>query len=379
MLKKFFTYLLIFSFVAGQLIRLDIFWNFVPLLDVSAALFIAYHVLTKQFSWKRYFQQKWLLVFIGVLIASNTINWGKYTLNENVAGNLYLIRFVIYSLLIGVNFKISWPKINIIGLIVSVIGILQFIFYHDFGYLKYQNWDEHFNRLAFPYLDPSFTGAILLIFVIINIFIRGATPRRATTLILTTELIAIFLTFSRATWITGAIILFVIICRRRGIRSIREIGGIVPIICIIVAISILLGKSGSYGNQLLRHETILSRTSSLQKGMEIWQKNPIFGVGFNHYKSYLIKSVADRKIIEKYQESHGLASVENSFVFVMATGGLIGLIFFLIWIKPLLYSSDLSCRFIFVSILVSSLFDNIFFYPFILLIIFMIISTQQSN
>ncbi len=73
---------------------------------------------------------------------------------------MYLIRLIIYSLIIGVNenYIKQFNKlkfINIIGVIIALIGISQFVFIPDLRFLQYQNWDDHLNRVTFPYLDPS--------------------------------------------------------------------------------------------------------------------------------------------------------------------------------------------------------------------------------
>ncbi len=377
MLKKFFISLLIFSFIAGQLIRLDIFGNFVPLLDISVALLIAYHVLTKRFSWKRYFEQKWLLLFIGTLIASNAINLGKYTLHENVTGNFYLVRFILYSLLIGVNFKISVPKIKITGLIIAVIGILQFIFLPDLRFLQYQNWDDHLNRLTFPYLDPAFTGIILLLFLIINLS-DIVKKSRATKLMITLELMAIFLTFSRATWITTAIILALILLKKRISWS-RKIVLPLGLISMLAVIYLSISNPQSYGNQLLRRETISSRRVGLEKAFKIWQKKPLFGIGFNNYRTYQLKNDF---YVKNGLENRGETSVENSFVFVLVTGGILGFAAFIIWIyqvvKNLNGGNGLKGK-ILGAVLIASLFNNVFFYPFVLLMVFLIIEDNLTE
>lgn len=381
MLKYFFTSLVIFSFISGQLIRLDIFGNFVPLLDASVLLFIAYNILTKNFSLKKYFSQKYLLLFLGALVFSNLINFSRYSLGENITGNLYLLRFIVYSLLLGVDFSalkgfrgVTTDKIvNAIGLIIAFTGIIQYVFIPDFGEIKYQGWDEHFHRLAFPFMDTSFTGAILLVLAIYLICSQGRklfTKLNLTIMIV--EFLAIFLTFSRSAWVIGTIIVmfFFISSKVRIKKMFWVVGGI----CVVTSISALFifSKSfGSYGNDIWRTETINSRWQSVKDGVETWKENPIFGVGFNNYKSYQLTKISNNLLRQKFEESHGLSSVENSFIFLLSTGGLFTFVIFLIWLKNIYDKINLKCyRYIFVSILIGSLFNNLFFYPHILLIIF---------
>lgn len=378
MLKYFFVSLLIFSFVIGQLVRLDIFGNFVPLLDVSVLLFIAYNILTKNFSLKKYFSQKYLLLFIGALILSNIANLSKYTKAESINGNLYLIRFIMYSLLIGIDFRNLVSKsdtrtkiINWISLIIALIGIFQFIFLPDLRFLQYQNWDDHLNRLTFPFLDPSFTGALLLIFVIYLILGGHIRKSSTTKIILLVELLAIFLTFSRAAWITTIIIVALTglqTYKHFGKKTILAAAGAV-MAGVFILLFLLNASFLSYGNKIARTETISSRLTNINKAISIWRVNPVFGVGFNNYKTYQIKNGYK---IENGVENRGQASVENSFVFVLATSGIFGVICFFLWIADMINRSSRIGKYILFSILIGSLFNNIFFYPFILFIIFII-------
>jgi O-antigen ligase len=378
LLSKFFALLLILSFIAGQLIRFDIFGVQFPFLDAAVILFIMYHILAKQFLWEKYMKQKWLLMFIGVLIVSNLINLPKYSFAENVTGSLYILRFIIYSLIIGVKMKgqakcpVPTEKIICgIGLTITLIGIFQFFFLPDLRFLQYQNWDDHLNRLTFPYLDPSFAGAILLVFLIVNLY--GQTKKSISTIIISiTEILAIFLTFSRATWVTGGIVLLMMVFwRSRGIGKMRVIRVVGGVILIAVMVCIIFAKFGSYGNRLFRTETILSRTTSMQKGFQIWQKNPVFGVGFNSYKTYQIKN---GYYVKNNLENRGEASVENSYIFVLATSGIVGLLAFLGWVFGAFRELRGVRRYVFASVLIGSLFNNLLFYPFILLIIFWILN-----
>lgn len=410
MLQRFFLILLTFSFIAGQLIRLDIFGVQFPLLDAAVLLFVVYHVLTKRFSWKKYVQQKWLLVFIGVLIVSNIFNSFRYSLMENIAGNLYLLRFIVYSLIIGIKMggQARWPVpteriINGMGLLIALIGIFQFVFLPDLRFLQYQNWDDHLNRLTFPYLDPSFTGAILLVFVIINWcgqtrrsvspkFQRGeSVPAMIVSFV---EMTAILLTFSRATWMAGGVVLMIYYVgrlKRVGLYVWKISGLLVGFAALFVFIvgaglrparpSHWLGtprgsgdpplrKNGtSYGNEIFRTETLVSRLTGINKAIAIWKKNPIFGVGFNNYKTYQLKNMYG---IKNGIKNRGEASVENSYVFVLATSGILGLTVFLRWMFGLLCEQSGVKRYVFASVLIGSIFNNLFFYPFILLLIFLI-------
>jgi O-antigen ligase len=367
--------------VSGQLIRLDLFGVFVPLLDVSVLLFLIYQVISKNFSLKKYLSNKYLLIFIVSLVISNLANIPRYSLAENLTGSLYLLRFVMYTLILGIDLKVvtgNWPVtknkiIKIIGLTIALIGIFQFIFLPDLRFLQYQNWDDHLGRLTFPFLDPSFSGAILLVFMIHLIYSERSRSFTTKIIIIFIELLAIFLTFSRATWLVTGVVLFLILIHQSNSlfkKIIWGIGGVGVIGIIFIFLLSPQKPFSSYGNKITRSETVKSRINSVGKAISIWQQNPIFGVGFNNYKTYQLKNNFE---IKNKEDNRGESSVENSFVFVLATSGIFGFATFLFWVINLSPfkggTFKGSEKYILFSIILGSLFNNLFFYPFILLII----------
>jgi O-antigen ligase len=348
-------------------------------------------MISKNFNWKKYFANKYLLIFVGSLVISNLVNYPKYSIVENLTGNLYLFRFIMYSLFLGVNFSVVNgfkpftinKMIRMVGLIIALIGIIQFIFLPDLRFLQYQNWDDHLGRLTFPFLDPSFAGAVLLVFLI-HLICSERSKQFATKKIILflIELLAIFLTFSRATWIVTGITLFLIFINQTNnlVKKISwGIGGIGGASLLIIFLLTPQSPFLSYGNKITRSETIASRLSSIQKAISIWEKNPIFGVGFNNYKIYQLKNNFD---VKNKKDNRGESSVENSYAFVLATSGILGLVSFIFWVINLhpfkggtFKGSE---KYILLSILLGSLFNNLFFYPFILLVVFIICENPQN-
>lgn len=299
---------------------------------------------------------------------------------------MYLIRLIIYSFIVGVDVdqikQFNNPKfINIIGIVISLIGILQFVFLPDLRFLQYQNWDDHLNRITFPYLDPSFTGIILLIFAILNFIKTDGHQFVKNNIILFLELIAIFLTFSRATWLVTVLISLIYLftdIKNFKKKIILLIAGFSTISIIAVIYVIFNSSFISYGNRIVRKETILARFTSIKKGIQIWQKNKVFGIGFNNYKTYQLKH---NYFVKNSINNKGEASIENSYIFVLASGGIIGFISYLFWILNMLHISkrksyrfSMCFKYMLFSIFIGSLFNNIFFYPFILLIVFLAIN-----
>lgn len=377
-MEAFFANLVVFAFLAGQLVRLDFFGLFIPLLDAAVFLLICHQIASRQFCWKKYLaQNRYFLFFVGSLVLSNLVNSFHYSLSQNLVGNLYLARILLYSLLAGT----TWFKLRekifspCVSLILVALGISQFIILPDLGKLKYQGWDEHWQRLTFPYLDPSFTGIIILILLI---FQNSHQQRKKWFVFLFFLMsLSIFLTFSRTSWLCFAMTLIYFFFRRKNRRIIVLTGaGFVTAVFVLFLFSSSLQ---SYGNRIGRTETIISRLTSMKCGWEIFSQKPLFGVGFNHYKTaYLQRFQSSNQAQAEIIFNRGLSSVENSFVFVLATGGIIGCLAFLRWIAAIWKTLTFHWqKQIFFVILFASFFNNVFFYPFVLIIIFLLPKTEN--
>lgn len=155
------------------------------------------------------------------------------------------------------------------------------------------------------------------------------------------------------------------------------------IISLLITTFIVLAISSKYFSveniNLFRTVSSVARLESAQNTILIIKNNPIFGVGFNSYRyAQLRYNIRSEKL---GVVSHADAGTDNSFLFVMATTGLVGFILFaFLWFcifkqqltKPLLIAS-------LVGIFVDSLFVNSLFYPFIMLWLWIILALSIKN
>jgi len=132
-----------------------------------------------------------------------------------------------------------------------------------------------------------------------------------------------------------------------------------------------------------------ARLESINYSIEIFKSSPVYGIGFNAYRYSLYQhGFISGKL---WEVSHGGSAPDNSFLFVLATTGVMGFAGFLYLlysmfkqvpgqiisnkkeIMPAVFIASLS------GVLVSSLFINSFFYPFILVWIWLLAAVTESS
>lgn len=343
----------------------------------------------------KYRLKKSIIIFSAVglfsLVLNRTLNSEEFLISSS-----YLLRWVMYS---GLYFVISGfslvSKKRILNVLVfsSILmnlgGYVQYFFYPDLRNLYYLGWDEHLYRMFSSFLDPNFAGILFVLsFILIGgMFLNSFLEKERKKMFIfgVVELFtlpAIFLTYSRS----ALIMLFVSACFFLIISGRKKI--IVGVVFIVLLIILILPKTfQTEGTNFLRTASIEARFDSSQKALAIFKNNPIFGVGFNAYRYAQTKG----GFAAKNDESHALAGTDNSFLFVLATMGIVGLASYLFLWKEIFkianiksknkYQKSLSIVLISSSIglFVSALFINNLFYPFIMEWMWILIGATENK
>ena len=173
----------------------------------------------------------------------------------------------------------------------------------------------------------------------------------------------------------------------------KLIGGIfvAGLLCII---GLSFVSKYSEGTNLFRTVSTNARIESYQQAWVFFQQSPLFGIGFNAYRyaqDRAFPSCNEKKAqrcLDKQvlAESHAGAGTDNSFLFVLATTGIVGSTAYLfLWYRILLLSWKhktepyglivLSSS---LALFANSLFINSLFYPFIMLWMWVIIGGMQQ-
>ncbi len=310
---------------------------------------------------------KTMIVFSVVLGLSYAVSvwWG----GEWRAG-LYWLRWLIYIGFFGLwwNGVHSWLKVSISGLIryvgygLLLGGILQYIFMPDMRWLHWFGWDDHYFRMIGLLLDPNYFGLLMVLFGWWAYQKERGKMRWAT---LAVVMAALATTYSRTSYaIAGLLALWVIVRRKQfGI-------GLVGM-ALIIGYVYLLPKPGGEGVNLLRTFSITARTQSWQTAWNAGWSHPLLGIGFNQYPRLLVPN----KMVDFYHPT----APDSSWLYLWATTGMMGIAAFGWMIWEWWKNASEMIRGSLVAILLHSLTNNSFFYPWVLLWLWLLLLKEKQN
>jgi len=298
----------------------------------------------------------YLMIFWAVAIFS-------LFMSLDLTGWLYLLRFIIYSATFYLTFHVVKSGIfsldeyltlsKVTATVLAALGIIQLIVYPNIDKLTNLGYDPHKFRLFSTFLDPNLLGSFLTISFILIIhgliskeFITLKTffnENKWTILASTITGVAIILTFSRSAYLMLVVSLFMIL----AVKNRKILAGFSVLVLVLYLIFPAFNSriDGAFNVDASANE----RFSSWDKGLIIFQDNPILGVGFNNIRSYS----QNRDLVKLFSSNGGNSGsgIDSSLIFVLATTGLFGFMAFVLFLIKVLTD------------LVSSAFSNTkFFY-----------------
>ena len=400
--KKYLYFLIIF-FATGQFFRINLSNGLViHLTDLGViALFtwwlIKYLNKRKGTTLFRHQLFRPLLYFALVTIVSLLVNSFKFSIQELLISSLYSVRWILYTCLIFITYSYSEKeKVKIIkilslsGLSVVFAGFIQYFFYPNLRNLYYAGWDDHLYRLFSTHLDPNFTAVMicLLLFIFIPLLlvheIISKTQRYILFIGFLLSFIALLLTYSRGGFImflVGGLISLFLLKKKSLISYFLSV--------LLLGIILIPKDFESEGVKLFRTASISARIDSASDVIAIIRDNPIFGVGFNTYR-YVYKDYgfANQK---NWEMNHSGAGTDNSFLFILATTGVVGFLAYIyliascvkylwnIYIEEEDFTKRKTVSIIalssILSLCVNSLFINSLFYPAVMFWIWILMGT----
>ncbi len=360
---------------AGQQINI---YLYEILLGIYLLLLIwKYRLTPLKEAYKKY---KSILIFLAVLLLSYLLSLMSFSLSQNLISLLYFVRLIFYFF---VFFYLAWLVIDIptvnkkltsglifFSLLTLIFSGVQYFLYPDLRNLFYLGWDPHLYRAFGLYLDTSIAAAIygiLLLFLLINISKIQLAKYLKLALIVVYSLLGL-LTYSRGFYL--AILLTLIIY----LISLRKYLYIVFLLLTFFCLLFLLPKKFGEGVNLLRTFSIVSRIQENKTAITIWQKKPIFGIGYNRIRYEKERTGFLRG--EDIDTNHSAASFPSSFLIILTTGGIIGLLSF-VWVLLDLARISQTALLLIIFTFIFSLYDNILLHPFILFLLFAILSIER--
>lgn len=395
---KFLVILLLLILPFGEWLRFPIgnSINIKPL-DITAGI-LAVWLLIYLFQKKQLKNAlQWqLLLFPAAGLLSLVINSFWFVPNELLASALYLFRWVAYLgvlfvvLQLDVVFKRRLLQILFIsGLSIVIIGYFQYFFYSDIRQLIYIGWDDHMHRLFAGFFDPNFAGAFLVLYLL---FISGLLYKSISekkkreyivlSFVLLLTLVAILLTYSRSALVMLIVsggVLLVFLKQKKLILALLAV--------LIIYIAIIAPQFHIENTNLLRTASAGARLETYNNAFTIYRDHPVLGVGFNTYR-YVQQDYGFRAEKPKYP-SNADSGVDNSFLFVLATTGIIGFAAFLLMWETLItnalshFKKNILAK-VFVAsafgLFINALFINSLFFPALILwmwILFGLIHSEE--
>jgi len=295
-----------------------------------------------------------LLIFLSVAVISLLFNLKQGIFAGLPLSFFYLLRLIIYPSLffaarhIGFN-KLKKPLLISLG-IFSFLSLFQYLIFPDMRYLKILGFDDHYFRLIGTFYDPNFTGAV---FAGISLYFIAKSK-----LLFSIPFIGLLaLTFSRASYLTFAIGLIYLLITNKKIKLL--------LLLIFLGIVIyLLPKPFGEGVNLLRTFSIFSRFESWNRGLALFFERPILGWGYNN-----LRGIENSRF-----------QTDNSFIFLLATTGTVGFLFFINLLKKLYQTTiDSGIKILVFSVLLHSLFNNSLFFIWITALFWFTLGIGQAK
>lgn len=265
----------------------------------------------------------------------------------DLSGWFYLLRFVIYSSLFYVTYHLVKARIlglgefltlvKYISLTLAVIGLIQIIIFPDLEVLSAIGYDPHKYRVFGTFLDPNFLGAFLSFGFALSILeltlkkvlkIKDFLNENKWLIVSTFILgLTILLTFSRSAYLMSVAAIIIIL----AVKNIKLLG--VFLVGLLILYFIFPPFNERIQGAINIDKSANERFSSWDRGLIIFQENPILGVGFNNIRNYS----QQRNLTKIYSVDGGNAGagVDSSLIFVMATTGLVGFLVFVLFIFKL--------------------------------------------
>jgi O-antigen ligase len=301
--------------------------------------------------------------FIGVAALSLLLAFNRYPLNEWFISCAYLIRFAAYF---GLYLVYSSPKVKKLSIPLKkylsnlavawgVIGLLQYLVLPDTRFLWFSAWDDHYYRILGSLGDPGYLGLMLLLGLILS--------RRWWLLI------PLLLTYSRSTFLSLLAVSGFFTWMQKSAKWL--IAGV-----LLLAISLpLLPRPGGEGVNLSRVYSIVQRGQSWQEGVNIWRQNPVFGVGFNTLRYYRRNQDT---LGSDWQVTHAGAGLDNSFLFILSTTGIVGFLAYLNLLKHL-WKRSIIIKLSLIAAMSHALFQNSLFYPLVMIWMWLLLATDSKD
>jgi O-antigen ligase len=303
-----------------------------------------------------------VIYFVIAIVLSLLFSNGTKDARQLFLPVAYLFRFLLYSSLVFLvpltGGARTWVKsLTAVGFLFTLAGFVQFFLYPDLRNIAYLGWDPHYMRFVSTLFDPNIAGFILISFLLITFLAFQTEPkyRKIISVVLACEVIAIILTFSRSTIVTLGVVMI-------AYSVVKKIWWPIFVAIGVGIISVIFMPLGSLSSPM-RIVSALARVDNFSQGFQLFLSKPVTGVGW-----FMIPSFQSAM-----ETTKAYARLDNSFLFVLASTGLVGFSAFL-WMLARISmlvrrsyrivsqrSTVIILGLVLLTLIIHSQFENIFF------------------
>lgn len=371
--EKFLFILLLLGIIGGVLLSIELPGAVrISLLDATVFLTAMYFFyIRKSLVWKRF-------VFLPfIIIGSISLVWQINSLGllNFFLSSLYLVRYTFYTLILTYPFHLQrrfWFKsLTVFGVAFGGIGLLQYFLYPNLRNLSYLGWDPHEFRVFSTFLDPNFTGVLLVLAVLTSMYSRerGFVSLRYFLLSVLLMIVPLFLTYSRgafAAFILGMSTWFLLKKKYLLLHL---------LIFSFFAVLYFLPRPGGEGVDLFRTMSVSSRIKNSLEAISLFNKSPLLGYGFD---SLRFVNTQDKNGDVYFD--HSGAGFHSSWLVILTTTGVVGLLVFLEGVRKIFIllpgwnnlSAAVDLHYglsVGLTLAIHGIFDNSMFYPFVFMFV----------
>ncbi|MBN1263770.1 MAG: O-antigen ligase family protein [Candidatus Pacebacteria bacterium] len=263
---------------------------------------------------------------------------------ESIIASLYLWRWLFYA---GLYFFVYdfgfllWPGLSIqdklakllaqLGFVLALLGLIQYLVWPDLRALEFFDWDPHYFRVVSSFLDPGFTGLVLVfaLVLIVSELIRKKKSKKKVWILSAKGVVvylALALTYSRSSYLAYLTAAAIIGYFKKSIRFF-----LIALTILVLTIFVLPRGSGGEGVKLSRLASIEARIKNWHQSWVIFTDHPVWGVGYNRYR-YVQRDYGF--LGQNWQRTHAGAGADSSLLLVLATTGITGFFIYLwLWFR----------------------------------------------
>lgn len=370
------AFLSLFPF--GQVLRLELSFLGNPFVLQPIDLVAGFSLII--FFRQRIFPPEYgkIVAFIAASVFSLLFSLSLFAPSKVFIGSLYLLRFIAYSSLFAITWRLVKTKsmkqtlfnsLIVVSFFVAIFGWIQYFWLPDLRDLARLGWDDHLFRLVSTFLDPGFTGIILTLgfLTIFGKFLNNKNKKLIWILVF--FMVTLAFTYARAAYLALITGIFVSLFAKGKSFSLFNASNLKKFLWLILpflSLLLFLPRPPSEGVRLERTYSINEKFKNYSQTLEIFYRQPVFGVGFNNLcvSRQLYLGQADIS-------SHSCSGSDSSLLFVLATTGVVGFILFSYMGGKILLSvnNDMYGKTFVASasaLLINSLFINSLFYPWIM-------------